>query len=98
MYEAACRVYPDAEHRVTGIFPKPNHKLELDIYVPSRQCAVEYDGDFWHSNYASVIINDAKKDRLCVEAGIRLLRIPEHVYVQQAEATTAAMLRFLEGK
>ena len=46
---------------------------ELDIYIPSKKTAFEYDG-VWHKNR---IKNDLKKNRLCKAHGITLIRIRE---------------------
>lgn len=49
---------------------------ELDIYIPSIHCGIEYDGVAWHrknKNYK----NDLIKEQMCSEKGIRLIRIRE---------------------
>ena len=50
-----------------------NSKLELDIYIPEIKTAVEYDGLIWHKD----VNRDLKKNKLCKENGIRLIRIRE---------------------
>ena len=50
--------------------------IELDIYIPSIKTAVEYDGEVWH-NSEKRKKNDEKKNAICKEAGIRLIRIRE---------------------
>ena len=47
---------------------------ELDIYVPSKKIAIEYDGYFWHQNKTT---QDLIKNRKCVNDGIKLYRIRE---------------------
>ena len=39
------KIYPDAINRYTDIF---DNRMELDIYIPSRHIAIEYDGVYWH--------------------------------------------------
>ena len=46
---------------------------ELDIYIPSIKLAIEYDGANWHKN----IEKDKKKDQLCNENDIKLIRVRE---------------------
>ena len=46
---------------------------ELDIYIPSKSIGIEYDGQRYHKS----IERDQKKDMLCLENGIRLIRIRE---------------------
>ena len=47
--------------------------MELDVFVPSLKIAIEYDGYNWHSNKR----NEIKKNRLCHENGISLIRVRE---------------------
>lgn len=47
---------------------------ELDIYIPSRKIAVEYDGFFWHKKKTK---KDREKNRLCKRDGIKIYRIRE---------------------
>ena len=51
-----------------------DYGFELDIYVPSIRTAFEFDGSFWHKKKIEI---DNKKDDLCVEKGIKLIRIRE---------------------
>lgn len=44
---------------------------ELDIYIPSKKIAVEFDGEAWHKDSKK----DEIKDNLCIEKGITLYRI-----------------------
>jgi len=47
---------------------------ELDIYIPSKKIAIEYDGNIWHKNR---IQNDLEKNLKCKNYGIKLYRIRE---------------------
>ena len=47
---------------------------ELDIYIPSKKIAIEYDGSYWHSNK---IEKDLEKNSKCKKDGIKLYRIRE---------------------
>ena len=48
--------------------------FELDIYIPSKRIAIEYDGYFWHKNK---IKKDLEKNQKCKKYGIKLYRIRE---------------------
>ena len=60
-------------------------RRELDIYIPEFRIAVEYDGNYWHSDevvlkktgYTNDEIHKIKKE-LCSQAGIELYFITEH--------------------
>ena len=50
------------------------HGYELDIYIPSRKTAIEYDGYLWHKNKTK---KDLEKNLKCQNDGIILYRIRE---------------------
>jgi hypothetical protein len=52
---------------------KATFGFELDIYIPSKRVAIEYDGEFWHKD----IDRDLKKNQKCKENDIQLIRIRE---------------------
>ena len=61
------KVFPDVENSnksVLGI-------KELDIYIPSINTAIEFDGKKWHDN----IQKDVNKNILCKSKGIKLYRV-----------------------
>lgn len=66
------KAFPDAESRYKEIF---DNGMELDIYIPSCQLAIEYDGVFWHKS--SNIERDRRKYNICRENNIHLIRIRE---------------------
>ena len=47
---------------------------ELDIYIPSKKTAIEYDGYFWHKNKTK---KDLEKNLKCQKDEIKLYRIRE---------------------
>ena len=47
---------------------------ELDIYIPSKNIAIEYDGYFWHKKRTK---NDLSKNQKCQKNGIILYRVRE---------------------
>ena len=47
--------------------------VELDIYIPSKKFAIEYDGIFWHKDKK----RDERKNNICKENKIVLLRVRE---------------------
>lgn len=51
--------------------------LEIDIYVPSHNLAIEYNGLYWHNiNQKSSTYHQSKTDR-CMASGISLLHVFE---------------------
>ena len=54
---------------------KLNRKV-YDIFIPSQNVAIEYDGYKWHQDERDTK-NDIIKNKICIEKGIRLFRIRE---------------------
>ncbi len=73
--------------------------IEVDIYIPSINTAIEYDGEAWHSAEKRVK-NDEKKNSICAEAGVRLIRIREPklpdirncIVINRSDSTTSKSL------
>ena len=66
------KIYPNAINRYTEIF---DNGMELDIYIPSRRLAIEYDGVYWHKKEKKE--REIIKYQLCQEHNIKLIRIKE---------------------
>ena len=69
IYYYANKYYPDS---ING--DKSAIGMELDIYIPSKSVAIEYDGQAYHSPNRKT---DVKKNQICKESGILLIRIQE---------------------
>lgn len=59
--------------------------FELDIYVPEKKLAIEFDGLYWHSSGSKeqdiIKHNHLKKTELCEAQGIHLLHIFENEWI-----------------
>lgn len=62
-----------------------DHALELDIYIPSKNVAIEFDGLYWHSEVHKPNDYHQVKSRLCREKGIRLLHIYGDDWLQKQD-------------
>jgi len=62
------KYYSDTIHSYRG------HGYELDIYIPSKKIAIEYDGYYWHKSKAK---KDLDKNSWCKKDEIKLYRIRE---------------------
>ena len=47
---------------------------ELDVWIPSMACGIEYDGEYYHAGRGE---KDAEKDRAAANSSIRLIRLIE---------------------
>src|SRR5699024_4775128 len=72
LYFYLKQVFPDCINRdMTAL-----DGTELDLYIPSIQTAVEYDG-FWSHSSRKKRQLDRRKAKMCREKGILLIRIRE---------------------
>ncbi len=58
---------------LSGYRPSFLNGAEIDIYIPEEKTGIEYDGQQYHKN----VRRDQKKDALCAQNGITLIRIRE---------------------
>jgi hypothetical protein len=65
-------VYYLKKHDIDVIHSYKALGYELDVYIPSKKIAIEYDGSFWHKNKAK---KELKKNLQCKKDGIKLYRI-----------------------
>ncbi|MBP5404002.1 MAG: zinc-ribbon domain-containing protein [Elusimicrobiaceae bacterium] len=66
------QLYPDAVSQYKSKFLG---KMELDIYIPSINLAIEYDGEAWHRE--DKLKREQEKYAKCMAQGIKLIRIRE---------------------
>ena len=53
--------------------------LELDVYIPCKNIAIEFDGSFWHSEkHGKGKEYHLMKTSQCLEKGVRLIHVFEH--------------------
>ncbi|MBE7011949.1 MAG: hypothetical protein E7415_04685 [Ruminococcaceae bacterium] len=64
------------KHNLDVIHSYRDKGYELDIYIPSKKIAIEYDGGFWHENKTK---KDLEKNLKCYKDGVRLYRIREEL-------------------
>ena len=75
IYYYVKQIYPDAINGYKDIF---DNNMELDIYIPSINVGIEYDGKAWHSGEAS-FEREKRKYAICKKNGICLIRIRENI-------------------
>ena len=73
VYYYIKQIFPDAINSYRDLFKS---SMELDIFIPSINTGIEYDGRLYHSN-PTIQLRDSKKYSICKENGIMLVRIIE---------------------
>lgn len=71
---------------------------EIDIYIPSKNIAIECDGLYWHSHSSAREINDSyhlNKTTECEDKGIRLIHIFENEWVNKQDIVRSRLLGIL---
>ena len=67
-------IYYLKKHNLDVVHSYRAQGYELDVYIPSKKIAIEYDGYYWHKNRSQ---NDLMKNQKCKLDGIKLYRIRE---------------------
>lgn len=73
IYYYTKQYFPDALNRYKGLSASG---LELDIYIPSWNIGIEYDGKIFHGTKEAQA-RDRYKYKICKERGIKLIRVCE---------------------
>ena len=59
------------------------NRHELDIYIPDRQLAIEFDGVFWHNEMNKPVNYHLNKTEECNKKGIKLIHIFEDEWLDK---------------
>ena len=101
LYQALRELYPDTRQGVRDLIP---HR-EIDIFIPSLSMALEYNGEYWHSEEmirsrhgVSAREYHGEKVALCREVGITLLHIWESAWLERRDSTWSMILSALRGR
>ena len=70
-------VYYLKKHGLEAIHTYKEKGYELDVFIPSKKIAIEYDGSLWHKNRTK---HDLDKNKKCLNDGIKLYRIREGLH------------------
>ena len=102
LYEFICSIYPAEKvvrHERSLIYP-----LELDIYIPEKKVAFEFNGNFWHSDAGAPQYEESRnaktrhayKTRKCLEKGTRLIHIFEYEWDSKKERLKSCIKDILQ--
>lgn len=66
--------------------PTSRYGLELDIYLPEKSLAFEFNGVYWHSSQTGTPKDyHFKKSELCQQKGIRLIHIYQDEWIDKQD-------------
>ena len=69
--------------------------LELDIYLPFKNVAIEYDGLYWHSSKKINKNYHLNKTELCEKQGVRLIHIFEDEWINKKDIVKSRLSNIL---
>ena len=76
--------------------PLTGKYLELDVWLPYQNKAIEYNGTYWHS-FEDKIVRDKIKKQQCEKLGIELLIVNEEDYMYNKDSELNKIKQFIEG-
>lgn len=75
--------------------------MDLDIFIPSLNAGIEYDGEYWHHSDWAIGHGSLErmtiKDNKCKSLGIKLLRIREKDYKQDEQTVLSNTRNYIEN-
>ena len=71
--------------------PDTGNGLELDIFMPTLDKAIEYNGEYWHQDKT----RDLLKQQLCKSKGIELLTIWDKKWLSEGEKCRNEVIKFV---
>ena len=69
---------------------------ELDIFIPSKNVAIEYNGLFWHSDNKKNKNYHLMKTEMCEQQGIHLIQIFEDEYINLKHIVLSKLKHLLQ--
>lgn len=89
-------ILPDSKEVIKNDRDVLNGK-ELDIFIPSKQIAIEFDGLYWHSELQGEKERDyhLKKTKACEDKGIHLIHIFENEWTRKKEIVKSRLRHIL---
>jgi len=70
--------------------------FELDIFIPTKKIAIEFNGLYWHSEEFSNPKSHINKTKLCMKQEIRLIQIFEDEWVLKQDIVKNRLKHILE--
>lgn len=88
LYDFLKNYTPTIQNNIKTII----HPYELDIYIPDKKIAIEFNGLYWHSDKFKDKQYHTHKRKLCEEQGIQLIQIWESEWRDKKDLTKSMLL------
>jgi len=86
------KISPNDRHQIFN--PETNYGLELDIFMPDLNKAIEYNGEYWHQDKD----RDSLKQQLCRNRNIDLLTIWDKEWINDYKGCQEKIKNFVKDK
>jgi len=73
-----------------------DNNYELDIYIPDKKIAIEFNGNYWHSDLNKDRNYHKNKTKACKEKGIYLIHIFEYEWIENKEGIKGYLSNILQ--
>lgn len=97
VYQFICKIVGEDNVGRRDRETLPNGQ-EMDIYVPSKKFAIEYNGLYWHSEIAKDKNYHLQKTSVCNLEGIRLFHIFEDEWNEKKEIVKSMLRNILTSQ
>jgi hypothetical protein len=87
------KVSPNDRYQIFN--PETGRGLELDIFMPAFNKAIEYNGEYWHLDKKNRANNDLLKQKLCRSKSIDLLIIWDKEWKTNSEKCKNKVMSFV---
>lgn len=92
IYEFVREYFKDAVHSCRDVL---DNGMEIDIFIPSKNVGIEFDGLFWHSEHKKLKNYHINKTKECEKKGIRLIHIFEDEWIYKKEIVKSRIKNIL---
>lgn len=94
-----AQIFTDLGLNVVFNDRKTLNGIELDIFLPDKNFAIEYNGSYWHSESVldpkTAIYKHSAKTLLCRKSGIRLFHLFENIWHTKKDQVLSFLLSAL---
>lgn len=94
VYEFVATLSDNVQRNVRSIIGRQ----ELDIFIPSKRVAIEFNGNYWHDIQRRQLSSNyhMEKTRMCLDKNIKLLHIFEYDWDHKQELCKQWIKRFMD--
>jgi len=96
LFNWVLKYFPDAQRSVRRVYSERFDRImEWDIFIPSLDVAIEYNGMYWHSYPGKHRLYHWEKSKVSRESGVRLLHIYETDWKARPRLVKSTILHLL---